>query len=36
MFSLSARRDSLSVEPVAIVRDALKREVRERAGELVP
>lgn len=35
-FSLSARRDSLSVEPVSIVRDAIKREVTERASELVP
>jgi DNA-binding transcriptional LysR family regulator len=36
LFSLSARRDSLSVEPVSIVRDALKREVLARATELVP
>lgn len=35
-FSLSARRDSLSVEPVSIVSDAIKREVAERASELVP
>lgn len=35
-FSLSARRDSLSVEPVGVVRDAIRREVRERADELVP
>lgn len=35
-FSLSARRDSLEVEAVRVVRDALRREVRERANELVP
>ena len=35
-FSLSARRDSLAVESVSVVRDAIRREVRERAGELIP
>ncbi len=35
-FSLSARRDSLNVEPVGVVRDAIRREVRDRAGELIP
>ena len=35
-FSLSARRDSLEVEAVRVVRDALRREVAERADELVP
>ena len=35
-FSLAVRRESLAVDAVALVRDALLREVRERAGELVP
>jgi DNA-binding transcriptional LysR family regulator len=35
-FSLSARRDSLALDSVAAVRDAIRREVRERAGELIP
>lgn len=35
-FSLSVRRDSLSVEAVRVVRDALVMEVRSRAGELLP
>jgi DNA-binding transcriptional LysR family regulator len=35
-FSLSARRDSLALDSVAAVRDAIRREVRERADELIP
>lgn len=35
-FSLSARRDSLALESVSVVRDAIRREVRERARELIP
>jgi len=35
-FSMSVRKDSLGVEAVAIVRDALTREVHERARELLP
>ncbi len=35
-FSLSVRRDSLGLEGVRLVRDALKREVHERAAELSP
>jgi DNA-binding transcriptional LysR family regulator len=33
-FSLSMRRDSAAVEAVAVVRDAIRREVRDRASEL--
>jgi hypothetical protein len=35
-FSLSVRRDALSVDAVRIVRDALVAEVTARRGELVP
>ncbi|MBC7590576.1 MAG: LysR family transcriptional regulator, partial [Salinibacterium sp.] len=35
-FSLSVRRDSLSVEAVRVVRDAVVDEVRSRASELTP
>jgi DNA-binding transcriptional LysR family regulator len=35
-FSMSVRRDSLAVESVAVVRDAIRDEVRRRADELVP
>lgn len=35
-FSLSARRDSLALESVGAVRAAIRREVRERADELIP
>lgn len=35
-FSLSVRRDSLSVDAVRVVRDALMLEVRTRASELLP
>ena len=35
-FLLSARRDSMALESVAVVRDAIHREVRERASELIP
>ncbi|MGV8895423.1 MAG: LysR family transcriptional regulator [Rhodoglobus sp.] len=35
-FSLSVRRDSLAVDAVRVVRDALKLEVRTRADELLP
>lgn len=35
-YSLAGRRDNLMLEPVAIVREALHREVRERSHELVP
>ena len=35
-FSLSVRRDSLSVDAVRVVRDALKHEVHSRAAELLP
>ena len=34
-FSLSVRRDSAAVEAVTVVRDAIRREVRERASELI-
>jgi len=33
-FSLAVRRDSAGVEAVTVVRDAIRREVRERAAEL--
>ena len=36
LFSLSIRRDSLAIDAVRLVRDALKDEVRQRASELVP
>ena len=36
MFSLSVRKDSLAVEAVRVVRDALRAEVRSRADELLP
>ncbi len=36
MFSLSVRKDSLAVEAVRVVRDALVDEVRRRSSELVP
>lgn len=35
-FSLAVRRDSAAVEAVALVREAIFREVRERAAELLP
>lgn len=35
-FSLSARRDSLALESVGAVGDAIRREVRERSAELIP
>ena len=35
-FSLSVRRDSLSVDAVRVVRDALRLEVHSRAQELLP
>jgi DNA-binding transcriptional LysR family regulator len=35
-FSLSVRRDSLSVDAVRVVRDALREEVANRAAELAP
>lgn len=35
-FSLLARQDSLTVESVGVVREAIWREVRERANELIP
>lgn len=35
-FSLSARRDSLALESVSAVREAIHREVRERSRELIP
>lgn len=35
-FSLSVRRDSAALEPVRLVAEALKSEVRERANELSP
>jgi DNA-binding transcriptional LysR family regulator len=35
-FSMSVRRDSLALESVAVVRDAIRDEVRQRADELVP
>ena len=34
--SLSLRKESTAVQAVTVVRDALVREVRERAHELVP
>ena len=36
MFSLSVRKDSLGVDAVRVVRDALFAEVRQRADELLP
>lgn len=36
MFSLSVRRDSLSVDAVRLVREALIEEVRRRSAQLVP
>jgi DNA-binding transcriptional LysR family regulator len=35
-FSMAVRRDSAAVEAVALVREALLREVDERADELLP
>ncbi|MBX3098394.1 MAG: LysR family transcriptional regulator [Salinibacterium sp.] len=35
-FSLALRRDSAAVEAVSVVRDAIRREVQERAHELNP